>query len=638
MKKLVLIMSGLVITGILLAQSPAAFNYQAVVRDATGAVKANQNVSFRISILQGSVSGTAVFRETHSAMTNEFGLVNLEIGNGNILNGTISTINWGGNRHFLKIELDPNGGSSYTPMGTSQLLSVPYALNAKTVEVDQVNDADADPANEIQILQLSGTQLALSKGGGTVTLPSSGGGLTLPYEGASSSSATAFLVTSNGTGSGVKGVANSANATGVVGLATAASGTLTRGVMGETASNEGYGVYGAATSSTGENYGLYGRSLSSAGYGVYGYASKTTGTNYGVYGISRSANGYGVYGYLDNTGTIGSNNAAVYGESNSSTGIGVRGHAPYIGVYGRGAEETGRNYGVFGRSRSADGYGVYGTGPKVGVWGESNASSGFCYGIMGTSVYCGVYGVGSAASTDTYGVIGITESSNGSGVVGKGRIHGVYGEVSATGVRDRAAISGFTYDSELVRSYGGYFVGSVYISNWLYKGGGSFKIDHPLDPENKFLLHSFVESPDMMNIYNGNTVTDGSGYATIVMPDWFEALNMDFRYQLTVIGEFAQAIISKEIQNNTFEVRTDKPNVKVSWQVTGVRHDAFAEKNRMKVEEPKEGDEVGLYLHPYAFGLSSENGIDYQRHKAMMEKSPLPAGSKPLSGNDLKDH
>ena len=82
----------------------------------------------------------------------------------------------------------------------------------------------------------------------------------------------------------------------------------------------------------------------------------------------------------------------------------------------------------------------------------------------------------------------------------------------------------------------------------------------------------------MMNIYNGNVVTDASGNATITMPNWFEALNQDFRYQLTVIGEFAQAIVSKKVQNNQFAIKTDKPNVKVSWQVTGIRHDKFARK------------------------------------------------------------
>jgi hypothetical protein len=114
----------------------------------------------------------------------------------------------------------------------------------------------------------------------------------------------------------------------------------------------------------------------------------------------------------------------------------------------------------------------------------------------------------------------------------------------------------------------GEFLGDVEVSGNLSKGGGSFKIDHPLDPANKFLYHSFVESPDMMNIYNGNVTTDGNGEATITLPDYFQALNRDFRYQLTVIGQFAQAIVASKINGNHFTIQTDRPNVEVSWQVT----------------------------------------------------------------------
>ncbi len=158
------------------SQVPDAFNYQAVVRNSSGEIIANQNVSFKISILQNSDTGTAVYVETHSATTNKFGLVNLKIGQGNIESGIFDPGDWGSNKHFIKVEFDPTGKTSFTLMGTSQLLSVPYAFHAQTVAEDHVNDADANPQNEIQTLDLSGTQLSLSQGGGTVTLPSSGGG------------------------------------------------------------------------------------------------------------------------------------------------------------------------------------------------------------------------------------------------------------------------------------------------------------------------------------------------------------------------------------------------------------------------------------------------------------------------------
>ena len=157
----------------------------------------------------------------------------------------------------------------------------------------------------------------------------------------------------------------------------------------------------------------------------------------------------------------------------------------------------------------------------------------------------------------------------------------------------------------------GYFEGDVTVNGSLSKGAGSFKIDHPLDPENKYLYHSFVESPDMMNIYNGNITTDQTGFATVTMPDWFDALNADFRYQLTVIGSFAQAIISSKMEGNQFVIQTDKPQIEVSWQVTGIRHDAYAKANRIPVEQEKEEQYQGQYIHYKAFGQPFEKSVMY---------------------------
>ena len=154
----------------------------------------------------------------------------------------------------------------------------------------------------------------------------------------------------------------------------------------------------------------------------------------------------------------------------------------------------------------------------------------------------------------------------------------------------------------------------------LSKSGGSFKIDHPLDPANKYLYHSFVESPDMKDIYDGNVVTDASGNATVTLPDWFEALNRDFRYQLTVIGQFAQAIVASRIAGNQFTIRTDKPNVEVSWQVTGIRQDAWANAHRIPVEEDKPEIQRGYYLHPELFNEGPEKSIEYAANPKLMQK------------------
>jgi len=158
------------------------------------------------------------------------------------------------------------------------------------------------------------------------------------------------------------------------------------------------------------------------------------------------------------------------------------------------------------------------------------------------------------------------------------------------------------YQVASIDSTGMSIKGNLTVSGSVSKGGGSFKIDHPLDPENSYLSHSFVESPDMMNIYNGNITTDKDGFATVMLPTYFQALNQDFRYQLTVIGCFAQAIVAKEIGNNQFTIQTDQPLTRVSWQVTGVRHDAYAQAHRVPVEEQKPASERGHYLHPEAFG------------------------------------
>ena len=162
--------------GTLFSQVPGAFNYQAVVRNSAGEIQANHDVSFRISIVKNSASGTVVYTETHNVTTNAFGLINLKIGEGTAVVGTFDLDTWKTGRHFIKTEIDPDGGSSYSELGTSELLAVPYAIHAQTVANDKVDDADADPANEIQTLSLSGTLLELSNGGGSVTLPTSGGG------------------------------------------------------------------------------------------------------------------------------------------------------------------------------------------------------------------------------------------------------------------------------------------------------------------------------------------------------------------------------------------------------------------------------------------------------------------------------
>jgi hypothetical protein len=123
-----------------------------------------------------------------------------------------------------------------------------------------------------------------------------------------------------------------------------------------------------------------------------------------------------------------------------------------------------------------------------------------------------------------------------------------------------------------------------------------------------------------MNMYTGNVSTDERGDAVVQLPAWFEALNRDFRYQLTVIGQFAQAIVAGKVANHSFRIKTDKPNVEVSWQVTGIRQDAYAKAHPLVVEEDKPVAERGYYLHPEVFGQPGAKGINYARQFPAREK------------------
>jgi hypothetical protein len=152
--------------------------------------------------------------------------------------------------------------------------------------------------------------------------------------------------------------------------------------------------------------------------------------------------------------------------------------------------------------------------------------------------------------------------------------------------------------------------GNLTVDGSLSKGSGSFKIDHPLDPTTKYLYHSFVESPDMMNVYNGNAVLDENGEAVVELAEWFEALNSDFRYQLTTIGGFAPVYVAEEINSNHFRIAGGQPGMKVSWQVTGIRQDAYARARRIPVEEMKPENERGTYLYPEVFGQPEENTLE----------------------------
>ena len=194
----------------------------------------------------------------------------------------------------------------------------------------------------------------------------------------------------------------------------------------------------------------------------------------------------------------------------------------------------------------------------------------------------GVFGVSSATSGGSNGGFFTTASPGGAGIVatnsGGGLVASLQGDVQVTGR--------------------------------LTKGAGSFKIDDPIDPAGKYLSHSFVESPDMMNIYNGIVTLDGHGSAVVTMPEWFSALNRDFRYTLTAIGSPAPKLfIADELHENCFRIAGGKKGQRVSWQITGIRQDAYANAHRIPTEEAKPASEQGHYLHPELFGAGAEKAV-----------------------------
>lgn len=241
----------------------------------------------------------------------------------------------------------------------------------------------------------------------------------------------------------------------------------------------------------------------------------------------------------------GGNGGAVYATSTSGIGTyAVSGSNAAIYGYSTG------DYGVDGRSFNS-----------IGVYGQSYSSGG----MWGVGPYIGVQGNANGSDANRQAVRG---DNNG----------------SATG-------------------YAGLFYGNTWVAGTFYKNAGAFRIDHPLDPANKYLNHSFVESPDMKNIYDGVTTLDASGAAVVELPAWFEALNQDFRYQLTAIGAPGPNLyIAQEIKDNRFTIAGGAPGMKVSWQVTGIRHDPYAEANRIPVEQDKTAEERGSYIYPAGYG------------------------------------
>lgn len=355
-----------------LSQAPEKMSYQAVMRNGSGQLLANQGIAVKVSILQGSPAGATVYSERLTGNTNANGLVSLEIGTGTILTGTFATIDWSSGSYYLKTETDPAGGTNYTIAGTSQLLSVPYAMYAKTA------------------------------GGG-------GGSFAIPYTNTVNNASTLFSLTNDGDGTSLEGnnSTTTSNIAAVRGIVTnTAPGGFSSAVRGINNGTGGLGI------------GVYG-SQAGSGWGVYG----VTPNGLGVYG-NASANGTGVYAN-SNTGTgltATSNNGipasiSIFNNANNNVALSASsvGNGTVVNV-----TTSGNGAGV--RSSTAAGFGLHGitsAQTSAGVVGDNNGGGEAVVGRTTSDIAGAVVGRNDGGGYGVRGFVATNTSGNGIGVYGQ---------------------------------------------------------------------------------------------------------------------------------------------------------------------------------------------------------------------------
>ena len=372
---------------------------------------------------------------------------------------------------------------------------------------------------------------------------------------------------------------SSTTGTGVYGENT----VLGQGVWGAN-SGGGTGVYGANSN---DGQGVYGLNSGINGVGVYGLATSTS-SNAGNFYANNAGNSFSaLFVKHDGTGTaitgIANTGTGIYGTNNNATDFAIWGHNSNLngtGILGRGNNTTGFFL--------INGSGLAGTSTNVGVYGVSTAAGGnggyFDGGNYATS-NIGAYGIvgnGTSQLFDFTGVYGYSNNTNlsyGYGVIGNGNWYGVFsqGDMGSSGIKP-------------------------------------FMIDHPLNPENKFLKHFAIESPEVLNMYRGTVKLDDNGEAVVEMPDYFEAINIAFSYNLTPIGSAANLYVKEELNNGKFTIAGGNPEMKVCWFVFAERNDPYLQKYPEKkiAELPKKPYQIGKYLMPELYNQPEEKGVFYQ--------------------------
>lgn len=228
----------------------------------------------------------------------------------------------------------------------------------------------------------------------------------------------------------------------------------------------------------------------------------------------------------------------------------------------------------------------------TGTTGNSVAGDFSTDSNAGTAVYARATNTGGA----TYGVRGVTSST----------------AAGAAGVRGEAPASTNTNYGVYGQAPGANAYGVYSNGRFGASGTKAFVIDHPLDPENKVLMHYSAESPDVLNIYSGNIALDARGEAWVALPDYFEAINTDPRYQLTAIGAPAPELhIAQRVQGNRFKIAGGAPGMEVSWEIKAKRSDRFVAQRGAAIEQLKSDANRGKYLDPALYGLPEEMGVFY---------------------------
>lgn len=458
------------------------------------------------------------------------------------------------------------------------------------------------------------------------------------------SSINSGIITLTGTSSTyiIRGSNNSGdpNASGVIGLANSPTG-ITYGGWFESKSSSGRALFGYASGTAGATYGVYGVASGNGGRAVYGLANNATGNTYGGWFQSNSPDGVGLYA-RNIAGGIG-----LRAES-SGRALQVLGNSTFTGSVGIGTDspsyklhvEHGGSTGILSKSTGSfsvvDIDGASGdaalrfAAAGVNQWNTRNRPADNYYEIFelggGGSRFViqdgtGNVGIGETTSPSYKldvlhgGSTGIRSRSSGSFSVvdidaasGDAALRFAKAGVNQWNIRNNPGtddlqifeLGGGGERARIENSTGNLVIGANFTAGGTITGSAKFfLIDDPRDPYNATLKHACIESDEYKNVYDGTVTTDARGYATVTLPDWFDALNEKFRYQLTVLDEgedFVMAKVSRKMEGNQFTIRTSKPKIEVSWQVTGVRKDSFVKQNPLVVEGVKNKAQQGKLL------------------------------------------